>query len=355
MKIRLIFILLPLILAFGCGKKEESLSPSNKEIVESVYASAKIKSYQQYSQKVSIGGKLLNYFVSEGDLVKAGQPIAQLENFSPELTVKNAEMAFQIAKDNESQLQELVYQSRNANKQMIFDSMNYVKQLRLFKNDIGTKNQLDALKLKYETSNNALSGIIERLNSQKHIVTRAKEQAKNNLEISKKNNSDFTITSYIEGKIYSLPYKIGEMVSPLQEFAVIGNDKQFILEMDIDESDISKIKVGQKIIVKLEAYKQTFDATVSKIYPALDAKSQSFKIEGKFNKGMPQLYPGLTAEANIITNTKGNALVIPLSYLIEEKYVMTKTGKVEVETGLRNFNFVEITKGVDKNTILMKP
>ena len=99
MKPKLIFILLPLILAFGCGKKEESLSPSNKEIVESVYASAKIKSYQQYSQKVSIGGKLLNYFVSEGDLVKAGQPIAQLENFSPELTVKNAEMAFQIASE----------------------------------------------------------------------------------------------------------------------------------------------------------------------------------------------------------------------------------------------------------------
>jgi hypothetical protein len=355
MKLRLLFILFPLVLTFGCEKKGVTLSPSNQEIVESVYASAKVKAYQQYSQKVSIGGKLLNYFVSEGDLVKSGQPIAQLENFSPELTVKNAEMAFQIAKDNESQLQELVYQSKNAKKQMIFDSINYFKQLRLFKNDIGTKNQLDVFKLKYETSNNALSGIIERLNSQKHIVTRAKEQAKNNLEISKKNNADFTITSYIQGKIYSLPNKIGEMVSPQQEFAIIGNDKQFILEMDIDESDITKIKVGQKIIVKLEAYKQTFDAVVAKIYPALDTKSQSFKIEGKFNQKMPTLFPGLTAEANIITNIKSNALVIPLSYLVEDKYVITKNGKLEVETGLRNFNLVEITKGIDKNTVLTKP
>ena len=355
MKPRLLLILFPLILALGCGKKGETLSPSNQEIVESVYASAKIKAYQQYCQKVSIGGKLLNYLVSEGDLVKAGQPIAQLENISPALSVKNAEMAVQIANDNESQLQELVYQSRNANKQMIFDSINYIKHLRLFKNDIGTKSQLDAFKLKYETSKYAYAGILERLNSQKNIVSRAKEQAKNNLEISRKNNADFTITSYIEGKIYSLPYEIGEMVSTLQEFAVIGNDKQFILEMDIDESDIAKIKVGQKIIVKLEAYKQTFDATVSKIYPSLDAKSQSFKIEGKFNREMPTLYPGLTAEANIITNTKSNALVIPLSYLVEEKYVITKNGKLEVETGLRNFNFVEITKGIDKNTVLIKP
>jgi multidrug efflux pump subunit AcrA (membrane-fusion protein) len=351
---RLILFLLTTLI-FSCGKKGETLSPSNQEIVESVYASAKIKAFQQYSQKVSIGGKLLNYFVSEGDIVKAGQSIAQLENISPELSVKNAEMAFQIARENESQLQELVYQSRNANKQLIFDSITYFKQLRLFKNDIGTKNQLDAFKLKFETSKNAYSGIIERLNSQRHIVSRAKEQAKNNLEISKKNNADFTITSYIEGKIYSLPYEIGEMVSPLQEFAVIGNDKQFILEMDIDESDIAKIKIGQKIIVKLEAYKQTFEATVSKIYPSLDPKSQSFKIEGKFSQEMPKLYPGLTAEANIITNTKSNALVIPLSYLVEEKYVMTKNGKLEVETGLRNFNFVEITKGIDKSTVLMKP
>ena len=90
MKHRLHLILFPLLLALGCGKKGETLSPSNQEIVESVYASAKIKAYQQYSQKVSMGGKLLNYFVSEGDLVKAGQPIAQLENFSPELSVKNA-------------------------------------------------------------------------------------------------------------------------------------------------------------------------------------------------------------------------------------------------------------------------
>ena len=70
---------------------------------------------------------------------------------------------------------------------------------------------------------------------------------------------------------------------------------------------------------------------------------------------MPTLYPGLTAEANIITYTKSNALVIPLSYLVEEKYVITKSGKLKVETGLRNFNFVEITKGIDKNTVLMKP
>jgi HlyD family secretion protein len=355
MKPKLVLFLYPLILAFGCGKKGETLSPSNQEIVESVYASAKIKAYQQYSQKVSIGGKLLNYLVSEGDLVKVGQPIAQLENTSPALSLKNAEMALQIANDNENQLEELVFQSRNANKQLIFDSINYFKQLRLFKNDIGSQNQLDAFKLKYETSKNAFWGIMERLISQKHIVTRAKEQAKNNLEISKKNNADFTITSYIEGKIYSLPYEIGEMVSPIQEFAVIGNDKQFIIEMDIDESDIAKIKVGQKIIVKMEAYKLPFDATVSKIYPALDAKSQSFKIEGKFNREMPTLYPGLTAEANIITNTKSNALVIPLSYLVDEKYVITKNGKLEIETGLRNFNFIEITKGIDKNTVLMKP
>lgn len=350
------FILISLsIAAFSCKEKSETIKPSNSQIVESVYASAKVKAYQQYSQKVSIGGKLLHYFIEEGDIVKAGQPIAQLENFSPELNLKNAEMALSIAKENENQLNELKFQLKSAQKLLNFDSINFVKQQNLYNHEIGTKNQLDGLKLKFETSKNNFNGVWERYQSQLHIIKRAKEQAKNNLDIAKKNNSDFTITSYIDGKIYSLPYKMGEIVSPLQDFAIIGNDKKFILEMDIDESDISKLKIGQKIVVKLEAYKQTFDAVVSKIYPALDIKSQSFKIEANFTSEMPTLYPGLTAEANIITNIKDNALVIPLSYLVDEKYVITEKGKIEVETGLRNFNTVEIIKGIDNSTTLKKP
>lgn len=340
---------------FGCKNKVESTKLSKTDIVESVYASAKIKAENQYSQRLTIGGKLIKYLVNEGDYVTAGQPIALLENISPELSVKNAEMALQITEENHKQLNELSLQTSSAKNQMIFDSINYKKQYNLFKKDIGTQNQLDAFKLKYETSKNLYWGIKDRLEAQRQIIKRSKEQAKNNLDIARKNNSDFTITSYIDGKVYSLPYKVGETVAPQQEFAVIGDANKFYLEMEIDEAEISKIQIGQKIIVKLEAYQDVFKARISKIHPALDTRTQSFKIEGIFEGQTPVFYPGLTAEANIVTNTKKDALVIPLTYLIDNKYVKTASGNVEVKTGLRNFSQVEILGGIESNTEILKP
>ncbi len=344
-----------IVISIGCKNKVESIKLTKTDIVESVYASAKIKAVNQYSQRLTIGGKLIKYLVSEGDLVMSGQPLALLENTSPELTVRNAEMALQITEENQKQLNELSLQTNSAKNQMQFDSVNYKKQFNLFKKDIGTQNQLDAFKLKYETSKNLYWGIKERLEAQRQIVRRSKEQAKNNLDIARKNNSDFTITSYIDGKIYSLPYKMGETVVPQQEFAIIGDANRFYLEMEIDEAEISKIKIGQTVIVKLEAYSEVFKARISNIHPALDSKTQSFKIEGIFEGQTPVFYPGLTAEANIVTNTKKDAHVIPLTYLIDNKYVKTANGNIEVKTGLRNFTHIEIVGGIDSGTEILKP
>ena len=342
-------------LIFSCKNNSETIKISQTDIVESVYASAKIKALNQYSQRFSVGGKLLNYFVTEGDLVKAGQPIAQLENTTPELSLQNAEMAFQISKDNESLLRDIKLQFQSAQKVCSLDSTNYFRQQRLFSNNIGTLNQLESFKLKFETSKNTVASLSEKLKSQASILKHSKAQAQNNIEIARKNAKDFTVNSFIDGKIYVLPYKIGEMVLPQQEFAIIGNATNFLLEMEIDEADISKINLGQTVVVKLEAYPQTLKAKISKIYPSLDQKTQSFKIEALFEGNVPTLYPGLTAEANIVTNTKKQANVIPLTYLIDNKYVKTKNGNIEVKTGLRNFSQIEIISGIDANTVLIKP
>lgn len=342
-------------LIFSCKNNNETIKMSQTDIVESVYASAKIKSFNQYSQRFSVGGKLLNYFVTEGDFVKAGQPIAQLENTTPELSLQNAEMAFQISKDNESLLRDIQLQFQTAQRICNLDSINYIRQQRLYANNIGTLNQLESFKLKFETSKNSVASLNEKFKSQTSILKHSKSQAQNNIEIARKNAKDFTVNSFIDGKIYALPYKIGEMVVPQQEFAVIGDANKYLLEMEIDEADISKINLGQTVIVKLEAYTQTLKAKISKIYPSLDPKTQSFKIEAIFEVATPTLYPGLTAEANIITNTKNKANVIPLTYLIDNKYVKTKDGNIEVKTGLRNFTHVEILSGIDATTALIQP
>jgi hypothetical protein len=88
----------------------------------------------------------------------------------------------------------------------------------------------------------------------------------------------------------------------------------------------------------------------------MDTKSKSFTVEAEFLENPPRLYPNLTLEANIITDTKENTLVIPRNFLINDERVITENGDtLLVKVGIRDYQFAEILEGLDENTILIKP
>jgi hypothetical protein len=64
----------------------------------------------------------------------------------------------------------------------------------------------------------------------------------------------------------------------------------------------------------LDSYKESFEAIVDKIFPIMDARSRTFKIEAHFTSACKTI-SNLTAEANIIIQTKENTITIPRSYL----------------------------------------
>ncbi len=73
----------------------------------------------------------------------------------------------------------------------------------------------------------------------------------------------------------------------------------------------------------MDSYKgQVFEAIIDKIYPIMEERSRTFKIEAHFVNPPQKLYPNLTAEANIIIQTKKNTMTIPKTYLIQDKYVL---------------------------------
>lgn len=120
--------------------------------------------------------------------------------------------------------------------------------------------------------------------------------------------------------------------------------------------DISKIKVNQTAIVSLDAYPdRAFRAHISRIVPIMDPKNQSFTVEAIFDEIPEKLYPGLSAEVNIITGLKPNVLLIPLSYLGKNNQVNTEQGLVTVKTGLKNMEWVEILDGLSANSSLLEP
>jgi len=118
-----------------------------------------------------------------------------------------------------------------------------------------------------------------------------------------------------------------------------------------------KVLLGQKIVIALDSYKgQVFEATVDKIYPIMDERSRTFKIEAHFIKAPLKLYPNLTAEANIIIRTKINAITIPKNYLINGDYVLVnKDEKRKVKIGLSDYQKVEILEGLKAEETIYKP
>lgn len=138
------------------------------------------------------------------------------------------------------------------------------------------------------------------------------------------------------------------MVSPQTPLAVIGKANSFLLELEVDENDMVQVSAGQKVLVTMDSYKgQVFEAEIRKIYPIMDERSRTFKIEAYFMQTPPKLYPNLTAEANIIIQEKKQAITIPKEYLIDKEYVFVNGDeKRKVKTGLSDYKHVEILEGL---------
>ena len=81
-----------------------------------------------------------------------------------------------------------------------------------------------------------------------------------------------------------------------------------------------------------------------------------FKADAVFTKRPKLLYPNLTAEANIVIQTKSNCLTIPRNYLYQDSLVVLEDGtRQPVKTGLMDYKTVEIIDGITQLTSIILP
>jgi len=167
---------------------------------------------------------------------------------------------------------------------------------------------------------------------------------------------DFVIRSELDGVVYKLNKLEGELVNNQAPIAIIGSN-DFIIELSIDENDIVKIKIGQKVIIRMDSYKlRVFEANLISIDPMMNERTLSFTAEAQFSEAPPQLFPNLTAEANIIIQEKKNVLTIPRKYLINDSTVMLQGGKlVPIKIGLLDYSLVEVVGGINAQTKIELP
>lgn len=343
----------------SCGNKQEKTQAKVEDISESVYASGIVKSKNQYQVFSTVNGLIQEIIVREGGIVKKGDPIIVVLNETSKLNTENAKLAAEYAKlsANTNKLNEAkVIIDLNKSK-VRNDSLLMIRQQNLWKDQIGSRIELEQRELSYKNSVTNYQASVLRYNDLQKQLTLGEQQSQNNLQISSAISQDYTIKSEIDGKVYSVLKEQGEMVNTQSPLAIVGDANDFLLELQVDEYDIAKIKPDQKILLNMDSYKgQVFEAKIKKINPIMNERSRSFTIEAVFVTKPPALYPNLTTEANIIIQTKAKALIIPRAYLLEDEFVLLENKeKRKVTTGLKDYEKVEITDGLNKNDIIIKP
>lgn len=348
-----------IIIFFSCKQKQEKTKPVTENITESVYAAGIIKTKNQYQVFSTVNGLIQQILVTEGDIVKKGDPLIRVLNETSQLYADNAKLSADYAavKANMDKLNEFKINIDLAKSKKDNDLLLLQRQRNLWSQDIGSKNELEQRELAYKNSTTAYEALILRYNELKKQLTFSDQQSQKNLQISVSIAKDFTIKSETNGKVYSILKEPGEMVNTQSPVAIIGDAEEFLVELQVDEYDIARIRTGQQIVIKLDSYKgQVFEAMVIKINPIMNDRSRSFTVEANLITKPPALYPNLTTEANIIIQTKEKALLIPRNYLIDESFVMMENKeKRKVTTGLKDYQKVEILSGLTVNDIILKP
>lgn len=356
---RLTILLFFMVFFFSCKEKIETIHPEFHSITESIYATGLIKSKNQYQVFSSVNGIVEKVFVAEGDRVKVGDPLFLISNKTQELQKENAQLAANYANisNNVGKINEAKEFLELAKNKLKTDSNLYLRQRNLWKENIGTKVELEQKELLYLNSKTAYFSAKERLSELKRTLDFNSKQSQKNLSINSKISEDFIVRSKINGIVFNLQKSVGEIITTQFPIATIGNSEKYFMEMQVDENDIFKIHTGLKVFVTFDSYKnQVFEASVSKIYPYMNEKSKSFLIEAEFTKSPPNLFPNLTFEANIVINEKSKAMLIPRTYLVEDSFVIKANDeKIKVKTGLNDFQMVEILSGLSANDEIKKP
>ena len=342
-----------------CKNKEEKIKPTVSSISESVYASGMIKSKQQYQAFATVNGIIQKVYVKEGDLVKIGDSLLTIDNELQEINQENAALTnkYTALATNQGKINEAKQQISLQNSKMKNDLLLLTRQQNLWQQNIGSKVQLEQRELAYESSKTAYETAVIKLNELNKQLNFTANQSKNNLEISQKQVSNFTIKSEINGSVYKLYKEKGDAIDLKTPLALIGDGKEFILEMQVDEYDIFKIKKGLKVLITMDSYKgKVFEAKVDNISPMMNERSKTFLVKAFFVNPPKKLYPFISFEANIIIQTKQKALLIPRNLLLNDSTVVKSNGKkVMIKTGLKDYQMVEILSGLDANDELINP
>jgi multidrug efflux pump subunit AcrA (membrane-fusion protein) len=355
-----LFIITGSVLLFSsCGKKTNETKPVRMDITETVFASGTLEPEGKYNLTAQTEGYITELKFDNGDTVKAEQVLAMIDNRTNSINAEGAEGLLRIAGVNASlngpTLKQAEQNSDLLREKYLQDSLQQQRYSRLLQSGSVSKLEYENVQLAFNSSKTNYLNALQNLRLMKQQTEQQLILQKTQAGVSSVNSDYNSIKAVVKGKVYRRLKEVGDYIRRGDVIAVIGSEAELFAKLSVDESNISKIKVGQEVLVQLNTGKEkNYSGTVSEILPYFDEPAQSFYCKVKFKDEPVLKISGTQLQANIIIGTKNKALVIPKTFLGYGSMVNVKgKGLVKVSTGFISGEWVEIKDGLtEENTIL---
>src|SRR5215467_7847462 len=346
-----IIILLGAIVGFTVSQTQRNVvavqtgKVLKQDISSLVTASGEIKPLNYVNVGANAMGRIVRLYVKEGDKVKKGQLLAQLENVQSSADVEQVKATLAASQTDalasEAALKTALARSNSSHADLARAKLDYDRADGLYKSQLISRQDYDAKKAAYEVAQAVAAqdeaGVAQsraQVDSAHGRVSQARAQLVHASDVLNKT----TYVAPFEGVVTNLPVHEGETVvmgiqnAPGSTLMTVSDMGVITSEVHADETDIVNVKLGQPAEVTIDAMPgQTFKGKVSEIgdnaivrstgistsqSTASTQEAKDFKVVITLEKPPDNLRPGLSTTAKITTGSEHSVLTIPIQALI---------------------------------------
>jgi HlyD family secretion protein len=332
-----------------------------EDLQAKVTSNGKVQAQKKVDISATIPGQVTHLAVKEGDVVKKGQFLLQIDPANPRAA----------ARGNEASLQALQREVESARASVIQAHADFERARKNHEALIIPEADLERARTAHATSEASLQAAERRV-----------EQARAMLEGSRDQLSKTTVRAPMDGIVTAKRVEEGEVAvvgvlnQPGTVLLQISDMSIVETEMEVDETSIPSVKLGQDALIRVDAYpNRTFHGVVTEVgsSPIVKQNAQpneaiKFKVKIQIKDPPEAIKPGLSVQADILTGFAARAVVVPIQALVvrdierkpgdppkpggprdEEGVFLMENGKARfqpIETGLLGELNLQVTDGL---------
>lgn len=383
-----IVFLVVLIVALAKGSKGGRLHQVTAEqaalrsITEIVSANGKIQPETEVKISSDVSGEIIEITVQEGDKVKKGQLLIRIRPDTYQSASERATASLNTTKANLANSKARLAQAKA---QFLTNELNYNRNKKLYEQQAISQAEFDNIQASYEVAKAEVEAAEQTVIAAEYNV----QSALASLKEANENLTKTTIYAPIDGTVSSLSKKTGERVVGTNmmdgtEIMRIADLSKMEVSVNVNENDIVRLSLNDTAIIEVDAFMgKPFLGIVTRL--ANSATVQGITTDQVTNfdvriRILPSSYkelvndtsisspfrPGMSATADITTQTVKNAVTVPIQAVttredttqkevpleknkMKECVFISSEGKaklVYVQTGIQDNKFIQVTSGL---------